>query len=183
MSRGHARSVGVALLFTVATLPSTAAAQAESEDVLVQTMQAVQVVDAQFDCSLELIGGLQTDALLGRHFVAYSAEGGDCDEAAEALGGRTADIDVQFMRRPNLGQLRKIVSDMIRSVEITTGCRIMLRGRPSLNEETSRWFVTYVASGTNCVGVQSSLRDLGDDLDISFIGGPARGRPDGIPGP
>jgi len=141
----------------------------------------VNSLDAELDCAIELIGDVRIDALLGRRYLAYSAEGADCDAAAEALGRHTAAIDIQFLRRPSLAQVRMLVSGMIRSVEMTTGCRITLRGAPSLVEETSRWLVTYVTSGRDCSGVQYVLRDQGDDLDISFVGGPARGSRGGIP--
>jgi hypothetical protein len=59
---------------------------------------------------------------------------------------------------------------MIRSVETTTSCRVSLRGTPSLDATTSRWRVPYVASGDNCREVRQALRDLGDDLEIVFVG-------------
>ena len=158
----------------VSVTPLFAGAQSPDADWLAQATALVASVSADLECEIELIGDIRADALLGRRYVAYSAAGSDCDAAAETLAGRGAEMDLQFLRRPSVGQLRALVAGIIRSVETTTGCRIAMRGTPSLNAETSRWLVTYVTTGDTCENIDAMLREQGSDLDISFVGGPAR---------
>jgi hypothetical protein len=131
---------------------------------------AVQSLNAESDCAIELVGEVRTDPLIETRYIAYVASGTDCDAASQELSGRGAELGIAYLRRPNLGQLRALVADMIRSVETTTGCRVSMRGRPALDTTTSRWRVTYVASGDNCQEARQALRDLGNDLEIVFVG-------------
>ena len=126
-------------------------------------------IGASSDCELMLHGRPRYEELTGVWHAAYSASGEACDAAGAALRERGEADGLTFVRRPTLGQLRPIVTRMLRSAESTTGCRLTLSGRPALDETTAYWHVRYLASGPNCDEAGRALRSQGAGSDILFM--------------
>lgn len=157
-------------------------ARAEPESLAEANAVANNIIEAAsetFDCRLSLLGKPRRDSFLGDWVVPYAAAGRECDGAQGVLSDDGAEAGIQFMRRPNLSQLRAMLGPMIRSAELASGCRIGLRGQPALDEETARWFVQVIGAGANCGEALRDLSRQAADIDATILGTPDRPLVDG----
>ena len=156
------------LLLVIAGLASLASAQErDAEPPVVLADEIARSVESSFDCAVSIHGEPRLYELSAGWYVAYSASGDECDEASQTLRARGEEHELFFSRRPNRGQLRALLAGMVRSAELTSGCRITI-GETRLNEPTGQWFVTYLAAGTNCDEASQELWTQGAELDIHF---------------
>jgi hypothetical protein len=175
-ARGHAIEVRKLLVIAaIASLPPTASAQqAGGQPLRAAADELARSVAGTFDCEISVLGEPRTYELSTGWYVAYSASGTQCDEAGRALNLAGEKHEFAFSRRPNLGQLRTLVSAMFYAAGSATGCQLRMVGKPSLNEATSQWLVRYRSAGVNCEEAGLELRRRGAELEISFMGGPDR---------
>lgn len=118
-------------------------------------------------CDLAIHGDphLESD---GKWLVAYSAAGEACDAAGDALRAKGAALDIVFFRRPNQDEAVVLINRIRRSLAGAFGCRISVKDDLKLDESTSWWSVSYVASGTNCGDATGELNHQGREVMISF---------------
>jgi len=163
------------LLLVSAAVAAVAAAQ-PAEPPTAQVEQIALAVESAFDCDVSIHGEPRIYELSSGWYVTYSAAGGECDAASDMLRVHGAEHEVLFSRRPDQGQLRVLVGEMIRSAERTTGCRISI-GSTSMSEPTGQWTVHYIGSGTNCGEAERELAIRGAEFDILFLRRRAPGAP------
>jgi hypothetical protein len=168
----------VAIAAFVGLLPAAQAQVISGEQLRERADELVRSVAETFDCEISILGEPHAYELSIGWYVAYSAAGEDCDAAGQALNGAGRNDELSFSRRPNLGQLRALVAEMVYAAGSATGCRINVYGEPRLNEATSQWLVTYRASGINCEEAGLELRRRGAELEISFMGRPDQPSPE-----
>lgn len=160
-----------ALALIAAVWPVSAFAEPQSvEAARVLADETVTKINQTFDCRIGLLGSPRRDSFLSGWVIAFAAAGRDCDAAQAALASDGADAGVQFMRRPNLSQLRALLGPMIRSAELASGCRIALRGQPVLDEKTTRWFVHVIGFGGSCGEAIRHLSEQAADIDTTILG-------------
>lgn len=155
-----------ALLFLLAA----GVIDAQPADPPVSTVATIHgdVADA-YDCRLELFGVPRLDGFSGSWVVAYTAAGPECDDAQGELSRRGSAAGIAFMRRPNLSQLRTLLEPMLRAAELASGCRITMRGRPTFDIGSSRWFVHVTAEGAACATAVRDFSGQAGALDVVVV--------------
>lgn len=148
-------------------------AQPTSADVRARAEILAGEAGRESDCRLAVHGEPQREPD-GTWLVAYSATGDTCDAAADALRKRGAAVGVVFFRRPNADEAIVLINRIRRAIAGGFGCRISLRDDLVLDERTSWWHVSYVASGPNCGDAMGELSRQGRENMISFA--PVAGR-------
>ena len=142
-------------------------AQPSSADVRARAEVLADEAERQLACDLAIHGEPQHEKD-GPWLVAYSASGEACDAAADALRKRGSALDIVFFRRPNQEEAIVLINRMRRSIAAAFGCRISIRDDLRLDDRTSWWSVSYVASGPNCGDATGELSRQGREVMISF---------------
>jgi hypothetical protein len=151
-------------------LPRMAAAQAATAESLAPRVGAlVAELEHTFACDVAVLGEPRFDEFSRQWLVAYSVEGGDCDTLTRELKHRSTELGVTFYRRPNAAEVRGLIGNIRRSVELGFGCRISLKGEPRLDEQSDLWSVTYLASGRSCAAAEDEIQRQGRELRIFFL--------------
>ena len=141
--------------------------QATSDDIRARAEVLADEAERGVACDLAIHGEPQHDSD-GRWLVAYAAAGETCDGAVNALRERGAALDIVFFRRPNADEAVELINKIRRSVGGAFGCRISIRDDLRLDERTTWWSVSYVASGANCGDAAGELNRQGREVMISF---------------
>jgi hypothetical protein len=151
-------------------IPSILSAQ--TEEAAIVAGKAAKVIDdvrAAFECDIAAAGVPRFEEFSNAWLAAFTADGPDCDEAAIALMARGREVGATFFRRPNLSQVKAIVSDMRRTLQRGFSCPISIRGEPFLEESSGYWIVNFVGSGADCEDASAELARLGETVLIRFV--------------
>jgi hypothetical protein len=157
------------LAAVLALTPCLALAQATDDPETVGARIAAIVAELEADsgCEIELHGEPRFESLSQRWFAPYSITGTDCDRTVDVFVERGRAMDVDFARRPNVGEVKALVGRMLRQVR-AAGCRVSLTGEPHRAKGSIVYYVGYQLAGTGCSWVPEHLRTRGREYDIVF---------------
>lgn len=139
----------------------------DPSDVRSSVADAAGSIQTAFDCSISISGEPVLHEFSRKWEIAFFASGPDCDAAHAELQQRVAPLEVLLYRRPDLAQVRSIVSELFTSVR-SFGCQVELRQEPSFDAASGQWSVPYRAAGDGCDDAAEFLRDVGVERQIFF---------------
>lgn len=167
-----------ALLYTLALCAASGAlAQGPDPDAAAARLVADSVaeIEGEFDCDIATHGAPRFDPSSNTWLVAFSATGEECEAASSELVTRGQRQGATFYRRPNAGEIRGLTQRMAVEVSRAFGCQVSVRGKPSFDEQSAYWSVSYTAFGSDCGEAERELGRRGREFQIVFT--PIRGSP------